>query len=140
MNKSINILAKCNKELDAYDMYDLTESPAIMSLKSLENRELICVENWLMYQTTNNAGESINVLAIQDSTTGQVYAGQSSTFSAEFEKITALLPDSQETFWIEALKRKSKAGREYIICALVSPEHALARIGTDVPSMPKPEK
>ena len=140
MSKSINIVTKCHKELDAYDMYDLTESPAIMSLKSLENRELICVENWLMYQTTNNAGESINVLAIQDSTTGQVYAGQSSTFAAEFEKITALLPDSQETFWIEALKRKSKAGRDYMICALVSPAHALARLGNDVPSMPKPEK
>lgn len=140
MSKSINILSKCNKDLDAYDMYDLTESPAIMSLKSLENRELICVENWLMYQTTNYAGESINIIAIQDSTTGQVYAGQSSTFAAEFEKITALLPDSQETFWIEALKRKSKAGREYMICALISPAHALARLGTDVPSMPKPEK
>ena len=139
MSKSINILTKCNKELDAYDMYDLTESPAIMSLKSLENRELICVENWLMYQTTNNAGESINVLAIQDSTTGQVYAGQSKTFQSEFEKIVALNP-STDDFWIEALKRRSKAGRDYMICALVSPEHALARLGTDVPSMPKPEK
>ena len=139
MSKSINILTKCNKELDAYDMYDLTESPAIMSIRSLENRELVCVGNWAMYETKNNAGELITVLAIQDSTTGQVYAGQSKTFQSEFEKIVALNP-STDDFWIEALKRRSKAGRDYMICALVSPEHALARLGTDVPSMPKPEK
>ena len=111
MNKSINILTKCNKELDAYDMYDLTESPAIMSIKSLENRELVCVGNWAMYETENNAGELITVLAIQDSTTGQVYAGQSKTFQSEFEKIVALNPSTDE-FWIEALKRRSKAGRD----------------------------
>lgn len=139
MSKSINILTKCNKELDAYDMYDLTESPAIMSIKSLENRELVCVGNWVMYETENNAEELITVLAIQDSTTGQVYAGQSKTFQSEFEKIVALNP-STDDFWIEALKRRSKAGRDYMICALVSPEHALARLGNDAPSMPKPEK
>ena len=139
MSKSINILTKCNKELDAYDMYDLTESPAIMSIKSLGNRELVCVGNWAMYETENNAGELITVLAIQDSTTGQVYAGQSKTFQSEFEKIVALNP-STDDFWIEALKRRSKAGRDYMICALVSPEHALARLGNDVPSMPNPDK
>lgn len=138
MSKSINILTKCNKELDAYDMYDLTESPAIMSIKSLENRELVCVGNWVMYETKNNEGELITVLAIQDSTTGQVYAGQSKTFQSEFEKIVALNP-STDDFWIEALKRRSKAGRDYMICALVSPEHALARIG-NTPEMPNPTK
>lgn len=138
MSKSINILTKCNKELDAYDMYDLTESPAIMSIKSLENRELVCVGNWVMYETKNNAGELITVLAIQDSTTGQVYAGQSKTFQSEFEKIVAL-NHSTDDFWIEALKRRSKAGRDYMICALVSPEHALARLG-NIPAMPNPTK
>lgn len=138
MSKLINILTKCNKELDAYDMYDLTDSPAIMSIKSLENRELVCVGNWVMYETENNAGELITVLAIQDSTTGQVYAGQSKTFQSEFEKIVAL-NQSTDDFWIEALKRRSKAGRDYMICALVSPEHALARLG-NTPAMPNPTK
>ena len=127
-----------SKEFDAYEMYDLVESPAIMSLKSLENRELVCVGNWVMYETKNNAGEIITVLAIQDSTTGQVYAGQSKTFQSEFEKIVALNP-STDDFWIEALKRRSKAGRDYMICALVSPEHALARLGY-TPAMPNPTK
>lgn len=127
-----------SKEFDAYELYDLVESPAIMSLKSLENRELVCVGNWAMYETKNNAGELITVLAIQDSSTGQVYAGQSKTFQAEFEKITALNPSADDV-WIEALKRRSKAGRDYMICALVSPEHALARLG-NTPNMPKPTK
>lgn len=138
MSKSINILTKCNKELDAYDMYDLTESPAIMSIKSLENRELVCVGKWAIYETEDNAGELITVLAIQDSTTGQVYAGQSKTFQSEFEKIIDLNP-STDDFWIEALKRRSKAGRDYMICALVSPEHAMARLG-NTPAMPNPTK
>lgn len=127
-----------SKEFDAYETYDLVESPAIMSLKSLENRELVCVGNWVMYETKNNAGEIITVLAIQDSTTGQVYAGQSKTFQSEFEKIVALNPSTDE-FWIEALKRRSKAGRDYMICALVSPEHAMARLG-NTPNFPEPKK
>ena len=127
-----------SKKFDAYETYDLVESPAIMSLKSLENRELVCVGNWAMYETKNNSGELITVLAIQDSTTGQVYAGQSKTFQSEFEKIVALNP-STDDFWIEALKRRSKAGRDYMICALVSPEHAMARLG-NTPEMPKPTK
>lgn len=127
-----------SKEFDAYETYDLVESPAIMSLKSLENRELVCVGNWAMYEIKNNAGEIITILAIQDSTTGQVYAGQSKTFQSEFEKIVALNP-STDDFWIEVLKRRSKAGRDYMICALVSPEHALARLG-NTPEMPKPTK
>lgn len=135
--ENVKILTQ-SKEFDAYETYDLVESPAIMSLKSLENRELVCVENWVMYETKNNAGEIITVLAIQDSTTGQVYAGQSKTFQSEFEKIVALNP-STDDFWIEALKRRSKAGRDYMICALVSPEHALARLG-NTPEIPKPTK
>lgn len=135
--ENVRILTQ-SKEFDAYEMYDLVESSAIMSLKSLENRELVCVGNWVMYETKNNAGELITVLAIQDSTTGQVYAGQSKTFQSEFEKITALTPDT-DTFWIEALKRRSKAGRDYMICALVSPQHAMARLG-NTPEMPKPTK
>ena len=135
--ENVKILTQ-SKEFDAYETYDLVESPAIMSLKSLENRELVCVGNWVMYETKNNAGEIITVLAIQDSTTGQVYAGQSKTFQSEFEKIVALNP-STDDFWIEALKRRSKAGRDYMICALVSPEHALARLG-NTPEIPKPTK
>lgn len=127
-----------SKEFDAYETYDLVESPAIMSLKLLENRELVCVGNWALYETKNNAGEIITVLAIQDSTTGQVYSGQSKTFQSEFEKIVALNP-STDDFWIEALKRRSKAGRDYLICALVSPEHAMARLG-NTPIFPEPKK
>lgn len=126
-----------SKEFDVYETYDLVDSPAIMSLKSLENRELVCVGNWALYETKNNAGEIITVLAIQDSTTGQVYAGQSKTFQSEFEKIVALNPSTD--FWIEALKRRSKAGRDYMICALVSPEHAMARLG-NTPIFPEPKK
>ena len=135
--ENVKILTQ-SMEFDAYEMYDLVESPAIMSLKSLENRELVCVGNWAMYETKNNAGEIITVLAIQDSTTGQVYAGQSKTFQSEFEKITALIPSTGD-FWIEAFKRRSKAGRDYMICALVSQENALARLG-NTPTMPTPTK
>ena len=74
-----------SKEFDAYDTYDLVESPAIMSLKSLENRELVCVGNWAMYETKNYAGDPITILAIQDSTTGQGYARQSKTFQSEVQ-------------------------------------------------------
>ena len=133
-------IIKSNKELNTYEKYDLINSPAISALKTLENREIIGVGNWCIYSTTDDNGLTMEILSIQDSFTGMVYAGQSETFRAEFEKILDMVSDMGETdFYIEALVRKSKAGRDYLICALVSPDRALARMGYSEKNVPMPE-
>lgn len=131
------IIIKSNKELDHYEKYDLINSPSISALKTLGNREIIGVGNWCIYSTTDNHGKEMEILSIQDSFTGMVYAGQSETFRAEFEKILDMVHAMGETeFYIEALVRKSKAGRDYMLCALVSPENVQKRLGSSAMNEP----
>lgn len=131
------IIIRSNKELNTYEKYDLINSPSISALKTLGNREIIGVGNWCIYNATDNNGNTMEILSIQDSFTGMVYAGQSETFRMEFEKILDMVHDMGETdFYIEALVRTSKAGRDYMLCALVSPESVQKRLGSSAMNEP----
>ena len=131
--------------LDTYAEYDLIESPAIVSLKNVENKGLICVGSWVEYRTVDNSGNEITCISVQDANTGEVFSGQSATFRESFEDVVDRVSDMEEVpdmFFVEVLHRTSKSGRDYLICALVSPDRALARMGystADVP-MPEPQK
>lgn len=144
MAKNYKII-KSSGNLDTYAEYDLIESPAIVSLKNVENKGLICVGAWVKYLTTDNNGNEITCISVQDANTGDVFSGQSATFRETFEDVTDRVSDMDEVpdmFFIEVIHRQSKAGRDYLICALVSPDRALARMGystKDVP-MPEPQK
>ena len=145
MAKKQYTIIKSSGNLDIYSEYDLIESPAIVSLKNVENKGLICVGAWVKYLTTDNSGNEITCISVQDANTGEVFSGQSATFRETFEDVTDRVSDMDEVpdmFFIEVLHRQSKAGRDYLICALVSPDRALSRMGytqTDVP-MPEPQK
>lgn len=145
MAKKQYTIIKSSGNIDTYAEYDLIESPAITSLKNVENKGLICVGAWVKYLTTDNNGNEITCISVQDANTGEVFSGQSATFRETFEDVTDRVSDMEEVpemFFIEVLHRQSKAGRDYLICALVSPDRALARMGystTDVP-MPEPHK
>ena len=142
MSKEFTLI-KTNKTFDAYETYDLLESPAIESLKNVANKDIICVGNWCIYDTKDQSGKTITCVSIQDSTTGEVFSGQSTTFRESFEDIVSRI-SSMDTvpseFFIEVLHRTSKAGRDYIICSLVSPERAMKRLGYTIGEvMPEPE-
>lgn len=145
MAKKQYTIIKSSSTLDVYTEYDLIESPAIVSLKNVENKGLICVGSWVEYRTIDNSGNEITCISVQDANTGEVFSGQSATFRESFEDVVDRVSDMEEVpemFFIEVLHRQSKAGRDYLICALVSPDRALARMGystTDVP-MPEPQK
>lgn len=141
MTKNYKII-KSSGELDIYAEYDLIESPAIVSLKNVENKEIICVGAWAKYITTDNNGKEIVCISVQDANTGEVFSGQSETFRESFEDILDLVSYMDEVpdmFFIEVLHGTSKAGRDYINCALVSPERALARMGYSEKNIPMPE-
>lgn len=138
MAKNYTII-KSSGNLDTYSEYELIESPAIVSLKNVENKELICVGAWVKYLTTDNNGNEITCLSVQDANTGEVFSGQSATFRETFEDVTDRISDMDEApemFFIEVLHRQSKAGRDYLMCALVSPDRAIARMGYSEENIP----
>lgn len=142
MAKKQYTIIKSSGNLDIYSEYDLIESPAIVSLKNVENKELICVGAWVKYLTMDNSGNEITCISVQDANTGEVFSGQSATFRESFEDVVDRLSDMEEVpemFFIEVLHRQSKAGRDYLICALVSPDRALARMGYSATDVPMPE-
>lgn len=141
MIKNYKII-KSSGNLDTYTEYDLIESPAIVSLKNIENKGLIFVGAWAKYLTTDNSGNEITCISVQDANTGDVFSGQSATFRESFEDIVDRVSNMEEVpdmFFIEVLHRTSKSGREYLNCALVSPDRALARMGYSEKNIPMPE-
>lgn len=139
--KQYNII-KSSGNLDTYSEYDLIESPAIVSLKNVENKGLICVGAWVKYLTVDNSGNEITCISVQDANTGEVFSGQSETFRESFLDVVDRISDMEEVpdmFFIEVLHRQSKAGRDYLICALVSPDRALARMGYSEKNVPMPD-
>lgn len=142
MAKKQYTIIDSSSTLDTYTEYDLIESPAIVSLKNVENKGLICVGAWAIYLTTDNIGNEITCLSVQDANTGEVFSGQSATFRESFEDVIDRISDMEEVpdmFFIEVLHRTSKSGRDYLICALVSPDRALARMGYTEKNIPMPE-
>lgn len=142
MAKKQYTIIKSSGNLDMYSEYDLIESPAIVSLKNVENKGLICVGSWVEYRTVDNSGNEITCISVQDANTGDVFSGQSATFRETFEDVTDRVSDMDELpemFFIEVLHRTSKSGRDYLICALVSPDRALARMGYTEKNIPMPE-
>lgn len=142
MAKKQYTIIKSSGNLDTYSEYDLIESPAIVSLKNVENKGLICVGAWVKYLTLDGEGNKITCISVQDANTGEVFSGQSATFREAFEDVTDRVSDMDEVpemFFIEVLHRTSKSGRDYLICALVSPDRALARMGYSEKNVPMPE-
>lgn len=140
-NKQYTII-KSSGNLDTYSEYDLIESPAIVSLKNVENKGLICVGSWVEYRTVDNSGNEITCVSVQDANTGDVFSGQSVTFRESFSDVVDRVSDMEEVpemFFVEVLHRTSKSGRDYLICALVSPDRALARMGYSEKNIPMPE-
>lgn len=142
MAKKQHTIIKSSSTLDVYTEYDLIESPAIVSLKNVENKGLICVGSWVEYRTVDNSGNEITCISVQDANTGDVFSGQSATFRESFEDVIDRISDMEEVpdmFFIEVLHRTSKSGRDYLICVLVSPDRALARMGYSEKNIPMPE-
>nr|DAJ23074.1 MAG TPA: hypothetical protein [Caudoviricetes sp.] len=142
MAKKQYTIIKSSGNLDTYSEYDLIESPAIVSLKNVENKGLICVGTWVKYLTVDNSGKEITCLSVQDANTGDVFSGQSATFRETFDDVVDRVSDMEEIpdmFFIEVLHRTSKSGRDYLICALVSPDRALARMGYSEKNVPMPD-
>ena len=118
----MNIIEQ-SRELNKYDLYELTQSSAIRSMKDCEDRRIIVVEDFVLYEDEDRKGEPIELLAVMDKETGDVFASQSATFKEGFMKAIDF-KEKDDPLYIRVLHGKSKSGRAFINCALVSPKIA----------------
>lgn len=110
----MNILTQ-NKELTKRELYTLTESPSVISVKDLEDGTVIEVDKYLLYEDINSQDEPVELLSILDKD-GQAYATQSATFKRQFRRIAEIFGD--EDFSVKKISGTTKNGRPYVNCDL----------------------
>ena len=114
----INI-KEMSREFDKVEQYLMTVSPAMVSMKDVQDGTKITVAGTLLFddtkETGSNAGETTEVLSVI-TPDKQVYSCQSATFKRSLKDIANIM-DGQE-FTIIKTSGKTKAGRDYIDCQL----------------------
>ena len=108
-----NIIEK-SRELTNQELYLLTMSPKAECVKNHVG-ERIEVSAWLIFEDTNKkTGEVHSVLSVL-STENEVFSTVSPTFQSDFFYMAELFDND---FAFEIITGKSKAGREFVTCAL----------------------
>lgn len=105
-----------SRELTKVETYLMTASPAMVSMKNVEDETSLPVLAWCTFTDVKEAtGEAVDLLSIM-TTDGKVYSCQSDTFKIEFFTIVTLMED--EPFSVIKFSGKTKAGRDFISCKL----------------------
>lgn len=108
-----NIINK-SRELTNQELYFLTMSPKADSVKNHVG-ERIEVSAWLLYEDVDKkSGEVHQVLSVL-TPENEVFCTISPTFQSDFMDMAELFHND---FAFEIVSGKSKAGREFVTCAL----------------------
>lgn len=108
-----NIIEK-SRELTNQELYLLTMSPKADSIKNHVG-ERIDVAAWLLFEDADKkTGEVRSVLSVLTKE-NEVFSTISPTFQADFMDMAELFHND---FEFEIISGKSKAGREFVTCAL----------------------
>lgn len=103
-----------SRELSNQEIYFLTMSPKADSVKNHVG-ERIEVSAWVTFEDTDKkTGEVHSVLSVL-TPENEVFSSISPTFQADFMDMAELFHND---FAFEIVSGKSKAGREFITCAL----------------------
>ena len=105
------------KEFSKLEVYNMTKSHNLKTLKELENGAKIEVAGVMEWEDTNEeTGESTELMSLL-TTDGAAYVTQSDTFKRDFFDIVEIF-EHNFPITIEHGVGKSKAGREYHYCAV----------------------
>lgn len=104
-----------SREFTKVEVYLMTSSPDVESLKNVEDETSIPVDGYILFKDANQNGEEADILSII-TPDKKVYACQSQTFKSSFIEIFELMDG--ESFSIIKKSGVSKAGRDYINCVL----------------------
>ena len=108
-----NIIEK-SRELSNQELYFLTMSPKADSVKNHVG-ERIEVSAWVLFEDVDKkTGEVHPVLSVL-TPEYEVFSTISSTFQEDFKQMAELFHND---FAFEIISGKSKAGREFVTCAL----------------------
>lgn len=105
-----------SRELTKVERYLMTASPAMVSMKDVEDGTSLPVLAWCTFtDEKETTGEAVDLLSILTKD-GEVYSCQSATFKREFMTIVDLMED--DGFSVIKFSGVTKAGRDFISCKL----------------------
>lgn len=110
----INI-KEMSREFTEVEQYLMTISPAIKSMKDVEDGTSISVSGVLIFEDIKEDGEVVEVMSII-TPDNQVYSCQSATFKRAINDISNIMHGKQ--FSVIKTSGKTKAGRDFINCVL----------------------
>ena len=106
-----------SQEFSNLEVYNMTKSHKLNTLKNLENGAKLEVEGFMEWEDTNEeTGEATELMSLI-TTDGETYVTQSDTFKRDFFDIVEIF-EHKFPIMIEHGVGKSKAGREYHFCAV----------------------
>lgn len=114
----MNILYKLNV-MNRKDLYDLTKSPIIKRLSSIEGetREISCA---VIYEDQNHDGEIRKILSFRCKESGEIFATNSPTFIRDFEDARDMLKEfNEEIHRVRVEGGTSRNGRHFLSCVYV---------------------
>lgn len=115
----MKIVTKSKEDFTKVELYRMTKSPSIVSVKALEDGATITPAGWLTFDDENARGETSHMLSIIGTDAfGQemVWSCQSRTFKDNFMDLWNML-DGEE-FTLKKISGVTKAGRDYVNCDL----------------------
>ena len=114
-NKNMVKITNKTKEFSKLEVYNMTKSHNLKTLKELENGAKIEVAGVMEWEDTNEeTGDATELMSLL-TTDGTAYVTQSDTFKRDFFDIVEIF-EHNFPITIEHGVGKSKAGREYHYC------------------------
>lgn len=113
------ITSKSSESFTKAEIYRMTKSPSIVSVKTVADGTTMSPIGWLTFDDENNKGEvshMLSIIGVGEDGQEVVWSCQSQTFKDNFMDLWNMFDG--EPFTLIKLSGKSKAGREYVNCDL----------------------
>ena len=113
------ITSKSSESFTKAELYRMTKSPSIVSVKSVADGSTMTPIGWLTFDDENNKGEvshMMSIIGVGEDDQEVVWSCQSQTFKDNFMDLWELFKG--DNFKIKKLSGQTKAGREYVNCDL----------------------
>lgn len=113
------ITSKSSESFTKAELYRMTKSPSIVSVKTVADGTTMSPIGWLTFDDENNKGEvshMLSIIGVGEDDQEVVWSCQSQTFKDNFMDLWELLKG--DNFKIKKLSGQTKAGREYVYCDL----------------------
>lgn len=113
------ITSKSSESFTKAELYRMTKSPSIVSVKTVADGTIMAPIGWLTFDDENDKGEvshMLSIIGLGEDDQEVVWSCQSQTFKDNFMDLWELF--KEDSFKIMKLSGQSKAGREYVNCDL----------------------